>query len=138
MHKQRLYKDPHNQTACVWCVCTYHEHVPVRFTDGYIEDTGIHWVVCRESKMANRGLGFRLKEGRMCACFGGGGRGQRERTYNYSLHTVLSLLHWMLVQGPRKLHPRIENKVWLDRQTHLSYPVILVKVDAVLHHHDQL
>ena len=78
MHKQRLYKDPHNQTACVWCVCTYHEHVPVRFTDGYIEDTGIHWVVCRESKMANRGLGFRLKEGRMCACFGGEGDREKE------------------------------------------------------------
>ena len=58
----KTLKDPHSQTACV---CTYHEHVPVRFTDGYVEDTGIPWIVCREIKMANMGLGFRLED---CVC----------------------------------------------------------------------
>ena len=56
-------------SMCVVCVCTYHEHVPVRFTDGYIKDTGVPRIVCREIKMANMGLGFRLEEGRVCVCF---------------------------------------------------------------------
>ena len=45
---------------------TYHEHVPVGFADGYIEDTRIPRVVCCEIKMANTGLGFRLEEEKVC------------------------------------------------------------------------
>jgi len=50
----------------------YHEHVPIDFTDGYIEDTGVPWVVCCDIKVANTGLRFRLERVGMgkdvCVC----------------------------------------------------------------------
>ena len=50
----------------------YHEHVPINVTDGYIEDTGVAWVVCRDIKVANTGLRFRLQRVGMgkdvCVC----------------------------------------------------------------------
>ena len=73
------------------CVCTYHEHVPVRFTDGYIKDTGIPRVVCRKSKMAYTGLGFRLEEGRVCV-LGGEGDREKERNLQPAYNLVLAAL----------------------------------------------
>ena len=81
----------------MWRACTYHEHVSVRFTDGYIEDTGIPRIVCREIKMANMRLGFRLEEGRVCACvcvfvlFWGGDR-EKEHNLQPAYNLVLTTL----------------------------------------------
>ena len=80
-------------------VCTHHEHVSVRFTDGYIKDAGILRVVCREIKMANTRLGFRLEFVCICvfACVcGGGGDGEkvqmnlkRGQLRNEATHTLI-------------------------------------------------